>query len=605
MNKEEMEILGKENQNLMKLSRRDLPYAVSQKLTGGTTVSSTSMIAEKMGIKIFVTGGIGGVHQDVVNSMDISSDLTELAHTQITVISAGVKSILDIEKTLEYLETVGVCVVSFGQSKEFPAFFTSKSGYFAPYNVLNANDAAKLIVARDSINMRSAVLIAVPIPQEYDDKGQMIEDAIKKAVLEAKEKNVKGKDVTPFILKKVNDLTLGESLKSNILLIKNNAVIGSKIAIELHKIHSFKNSDVLEKNNKENILDYSHSVIKTQKSNKLVVIGGSVLDLVTTVLHSKIEHDGRSYSGKIQSSAGGVGRNIADCLSRLGKDPLLISTIGDDRNGKTILNQNTNMDVQGIRVLSGVPSAVYCAILNVNGQCLFGIKDMKAHDFIDMSHILKYKRSILESPLIVLDGNVPQNEICQVLQLCRMYNKPVWYEPTDIVQAKKPFLTEDWKSLTYSSPNYNELRMMYSCVSGKDLKSLESEEIERIPLETIIKCCIQLSEPLMHYLHTLIVTLGAKGVLVVTKSTNDEKFPIWNIRKSKVKPSVTHFPSEKCLSVVSVSGAGDCFAAATIASIIDECDRENCVRAGIRASILSLKSYQAVPNDMTSSILNR
>lgn len=289
LNKEEMEVLGNKCQNLMKISKRDLPYAISQKLTGGTTVSSTSMIAQKMGIKIFVTGGIGGVHRDVINSMDISSDLSELAHTQITVISAGIKSILDIGKTLEYLETMGVSVVSFGPSKEFPAFFTSRSGYFAPYNVLDANDAANLIVSRDAINMKSGILIAVPIPLEYNEKGQIIEDAIKEAVLEAKEKNIKGKDVTPYILGKVNELTSGESLKNNMILIKNNAVVGSKIALELNKIQLSTNIEESIKKNKEYISKYPHTIIKREKNDKIIVIGGSVLDLVTTVLHDKIE----------------------------------------------------------------------------------------------------------------------------------------------------------------------------------------------------------------------------------------------------------------------------------------------------------------------------
>ncbi|PKY39251.1 erwinia chrysanthemi IndA protein-like protein-like protein [Rhizophagus irregularis] len=223
-----LETLAQMGQKARKSSRRDLAYVVSQGLTGSTTVSGTMVIAHRAGIRVFVTGGIGGVHWGAEQSMDVSADLVELGRTPVAVVCAGVKSILDIEKTLEYLETQGVSVTTFGETRDFPAFFTPRSGCMSPSNLKTVKECAALIDANIQLQLNSGMLIAVPIPENEAADANKIQEALSIALAEAKE--ISGKDITPFLLKRINEITQGDSLKSNISLLKNNAKIGSQIA---------------------------------------------------------------------------------------------------------------------------------------------------------------------------------------------------------------------------------------------------------------------------------------------------------------------------------------------------------------------------------------
>ncbi|GAB2277057.1 hypothetical protein Dimus_011765 [Dionaea muscipula] len=232
---EELERLAKLGSQVQKAARRDIANIVAKAANGATTVSATMFLASLVGISVFVTGGIGGVHRHGEQTMDISSDLSELGRTPVAVISAGAKSILDIPRTLEYLETQGVCVAAYGTS-EFPAFFTEKSGCKVPCRVDSPEDCAKLIEANLKLNLRTGLLIAVPIPKEHAVSGSLIESAIQRALMDAKEKNITGSAETPFVLSRVNELTGGASLASNIALLMNNALVGSKIAVCLAQL---------------------------------------------------------------------------------------------------------------------------------------------------------------------------------------------------------------------------------------------------------------------------------------------------------------------------------------------------------------------------------
>ncbi|XP_058199216.1 pseudouridine-5'-phosphate glycosidase isoform X2 [Rhododendron vialii] len=229
---EELERLAIMGTKARKTARRDITYVVATRANGATTVSATMIFASMVGIHVFVTGGIGGVHRHGENTMDISSDLTELGRTPIAVISAGVKSILDIPRTLEYLETQGVCVAAY-QTDEFPAFFTETSGCKASCRIDTPEDSARLIVANMKLKLGTGILIAVPIPKEHSASGSLIESAIQKALNEARDKGITGNAETPFLLARVNELTGGASLSSNIALVKNNALVGAKIAVSL------------------------------------------------------------------------------------------------------------------------------------------------------------------------------------------------------------------------------------------------------------------------------------------------------------------------------------------------------------------------------------
>ena len=228
LNDEQMELLGN-SKDVQKVSLRDIPFVVSKKLHGATTVAATMRIAAMAGIKIFVTGGIGGVHRNAETTMDISADLTEMSQTNVAVISAGVKSILDIGLTLEYLETLGVPVVTF-RSEDFPSFYSRKSGYKSPMTLNEPIEIAELLKVKWAMGLNGSVLIANPIPSEKEFPFERMEMHINAALKSAKEKNIHGKETTPFILKFIADSTGGESLESNIALVFHNAELGAKIA---------------------------------------------------------------------------------------------------------------------------------------------------------------------------------------------------------------------------------------------------------------------------------------------------------------------------------------------------------------------------------------
>jgi pseudouridine-5'-phosphate glycosidase len=228
MSREQIETFGK-SKDVWKVSLRDLPYVLSQKLLGATTVAATMRIASMAGIKVFVTGGIGGVHRGAEHTMDISADLTEMAQTDVAIVSAGVKSILDIGLTLEYLETVGIPVVTFG-SDEFPSFYSHESGFKSPLRLDDPASIAEMLRTKWEIGLKGSVLIANPLSQEASIDRQEMESHIQEALAAAENAGVSGKEVTPFLLKYIADHTQGESLEANIALIRSNAALGAQIA---------------------------------------------------------------------------------------------------------------------------------------------------------------------------------------------------------------------------------------------------------------------------------------------------------------------------------------------------------------------------------------
>jgi len=222
--------------DVWKVSLRDMPYVISKNLYGATTVAATMRIASMAGIKVFVTGGIGGVHRDVNKSMDISADLTEMEQTSVAIVSAGIKSILDIGLTLEYLETKGISVVTIGQD-EFPSFYSRKSGFTSPLRLDSLDEVAAMLHTKWQMGLNGAVLIANPLPEDEEIFFEEMEVHIQKALHAAKEKKIAGKEVTPFLLQYIADHTKGESLEANIALIKNNAKAGAALAVAFSKYH--------------------------------------------------------------------------------------------------------------------------------------------------------------------------------------------------------------------------------------------------------------------------------------------------------------------------------------------------------------------------------
>jgi pseudouridine-5'-phosphate glycosidase len=225
---DEIEYMGKAEE-VVKVSRRDLPFVLARGGDGATTVAGTMIAASMAGIRVFVTGGIGGVHRGVSESFDISADLEEMKNTDVVVVCAGVKSILDIGKTLEYLETSGIPVISYGTS-EFPAFYSRESGYTTEYSMDTPEDIARMIRLKYQLGLKGGVLVACPIPEEDEIPLDKIESIIQLALDECETKGISGKRITPFLLDRVQQLTGGKSLEANIRLVLNNARIGAQIA---------------------------------------------------------------------------------------------------------------------------------------------------------------------------------------------------------------------------------------------------------------------------------------------------------------------------------------------------------------------------------------
>ncbi|KAM7057020.1 uncharacterized protein M8220_003282 isoform 4-T4 [Acridotheres tristis] len=538
---EELEFLAS-SKNAVKVSRRDFPFVLSQGLSGGTTVSGTMIAAHKAGIPVFVSGGIGGVHRDGENTLDVSADLTELGRTPVAVVAAGAKSILDIGRTLEYLETQGVCVAAFGESREFPAFFSRQSGFQAPYHVRDEEEAAKLIDSALGLGLGSGVLIAVPCPQERAAQGQAIEEAIQQALSQARSKGITGKEVTPFLLQKLVELTDGKSLDSNLALIQNNARVGSCIAVALSK---------LQKARRERNLPRPGDMTAPQP----VVIGGINVDFIAKAQNPDILGGGQTNAGRVRRTFGGVGRNLADCLSRLGQTPLLLSAVGKDEHLESVLHYCHHMDVSSILQLEGKSTATYCAVITSAGELSVGLGDMDIHHQITEHYVSQFKESLCQAPLVCMDGNVPLSTIQYVCQLAREHQ----------------------------------------------LAELPSR------LEDVVQAAVALACPLLAHLHCVVVTLGAHGVLLCGKSLGGSisLYPGAHEQTAAARLCAAHYPAIPIgrEEIVNVSGAGDSLMAGILAGMLAKHDTDTCVRMGLLAASLSLRSYEPIsPEISTSSV---
>lgn len=608
----------------MKVSRRDLAFALSKGVSGGTTVSGTMVAAYMAGISVFVTGGVGGVHYGASESFDVSADLTELGKTPVTVICAGIKSILDIGLTLEYLETQGVAVVTYGSNRDFPAFFSSKSGYQAPYNLETPLDVAAFIDRNLALGLNSGSVIGVPIPEESSIVGQEIEDAIQMALEESRSKKIIGKDVTPFILERVNQLTKGKSLEANISLIKNNAIVGAQIAAELSKIQKDDTQPIRTEyqgaKTSHHFSKHSNQVFSRRSTEKIytgrpVLVGACNFDLLAvTESHDVLAE--ATNKGKLYQTYGGVARNIAECLSRLDHDPLLISAVGVDSQGEMVMDRlrELEMDSRGILVTSEAPTASYSAIMNSSGELLLGVGDMDIHDHITPDYIRDFEDDIKRAPIVIVDGNLTTEAIESVLVMCKKHQIPVWYEPADISKARKPFTTEDYDSITYISPNKRELQGIHATIMKRQEGMLNFNtdgivDFKGPTEDQVIMLCIKMGRSVLSKIDCIVATLGEYGVLVLRNEHCDELFPLREQMSGRMVSgglvSATHYPSanEDILPkerIISVSGAGDCLAGVMIASMLRGYDPHACVKAGLKAAYLSLQSHEAVAEQIVA-----
>ncbi|KAG9015992.1 hypothetical protein FRB90_003912 [Tulasnella sp. 427] len=583
LDKENLERLGapRTGDTVYKVSRRDIAPVIALGKDGGTTISGTMILAALAGIRVFATGGLGGVHRGGEITWDVSADLTELGRTPVAVVAAGAKSILDIGRTLEYLETQGVTVATYGEQDDFPAFFTPSSGFKSPWRVNNPTDAAKIIHMSDQLGLSGGQFFGVPIPESHYAAGAAIQAAVDRAVRESEENgmSVRGKEVTPWLLNRVAELTRGESLKSNVALIENTALVGAQIAVELAKMSKSKSHHSTQ----------VHPVIPPPPATspaqpvaprnnppvlpapKLVIMGASAIDITSKAKQRAIES---TSPGVVDVTLGGVARNMAEAAHRRSGGPstMLVSPTGDDAFA-TLLKQQSEVEI-GMRVdgffvpqstESGSRRTPVCnLVLEQNGGLISGVADFNIVDQVLGKELISRLNQVAATvQLVALDANFTSAAIKEVVEHCNRRGHPVWFEPTSTAKCNRIFptlasllssdtLASPTSPIAYASPNTLELAKMYEHTKENELASSQrawerlssfglaanyrtaldqltarkaSLSNERtISLDFLSKEGIaQMAVHLLPYFQHLVVKCGDRGVLVamVVPSSSD------------------------------------------------------------------------------------
>ncbi|ETP38006.1 hypothetical protein F442_14254 [Phytophthora nicotianae P10297] len=610
-----------------KCSTRDIAAAVTdKKVVGATTVSSTMRIAHAAGIKVFVTGGIGGVHRFCEETMDISTDLMELSRTPVAVVCAGVKSILDIPRTLEFLETHSVPVIGY-KTDQFPAFFTQDSGEKAHLRRDTPQDIARLILESEALELPNGHIIAVPNPEPVP--SELINEAIELGLKEVADKNIHGQAVTPYLLKRVNEITQGVSLTSNIDLVNNNATVGSQIACALFALENGYVVDSLA----NSVVDYSLPDKKpssTSSGNRVLVVGGLVLDIISSSTSPLIR--GTSNIGTIKQSSGGVGRNIAECLHRLKLDPLLVSSIGSDASGSILLEnlKKLGMNTSGIRISDNLSTAVYSAVLDSTGDMDAAVADMSAFESIE-SKVISDK-AIDKAKLVIADGNLIPATIGDLFTRCVHLGVDTWFEPTSVQKAIRVVEGGGVSSMKYMSPNADELHAISNAIRQETELSAENnaaherfpltkesgiipqEEMERLKNDLITTLLAMADGDTKRPKHVM-VTLGKNGVLVASinmaadnlrEIVDDCDFDveIWGMHHVHGGHSVTmvHLPGIE-IPVKNCTGAGDSLVGGTVYGLLEGYDILQSCHMGMIAARKSLASEHAISPELAPQIL--
>ncbi|KAJ7900296.1 Indigoidine synthase A like protein-domain-containing protein [Mycena olivaceomarginata] len=648
------------NPRSVKISRRDIAPAIASKADGGTTICATLIFAALANIKVFATGGLGGVHRGAENSMDVSADLHELTRCPVGLVSAGVKSILDIGRTLEYLETLGVPVVSYSNTKDFPAFFSPRSGFQTPWNTNDPAVAARMLHAQWQLGLENGALFAVPIPEEYAEKGEIIQQAVNQAVLESEQNGMskRGKDVTPWLLSRVAELTNRGSIDSNIALLKHTARIGGQIAVQHQKLVDQTDSPTGKTYRSTVPLETEESSSST--SAKVLVVGCAAVDISAQSndmaraagLHS-------TSAGTVTMGLGGVGRNIAEACHRMGTPPLLVAGLGTDPWGR-LLREETKaigMRTDGFIDRSNERTAICNLFLDGSGDLVGGVADMDITHKLDVDLILE-QISRNSPEIVALDGNLSSETIQGIVGHCvqRKHSS----EPTSIAKSERiiPALEESLKgesgpAVSFFTPNLLELRHVHqkaredggltsspswwSAIDRLGLgeafrmdlgqlarrKVYDHDNVDALnpPLAFLVdEGVAQMAITLTPFFRHMFIKLGAKGVLGVMRlSGKDAEGWIHERSNPRRRYVVAHGDSETLILqhfpphptvVVNTTGAGDSFVGALLASlqthpnplgnptalvqVVDKCQK---------AASLTLQSHSSI-SPLLSTLVN-
>ena len=539
---------------------------------GATTVASTMRLAHLAGISTFVTGGTGGVHRGAAGaaaSMDVSADLAELARTPVVVVSAGVKSILDIKLTLEKLETLGVPAVAFG-TDEFPAFFSPTSGVASPLRVDSAQEMADAYLAGLDLDLPNGMLVAVP---NADPAGGAVEGAIQQALAEAADRGIEGRAVTPFILQRVAEMTGGDSLRSNMALVKNNARVGADIAVAIAERRSERAAGDMQYSFPSSP---SRDAYPDMPSSKVVVVGGAVVDMVARPADGSDLILGTSNPGVVVESDGGVGRNVAEVLGRLGAQPVLFTAVGDDSLGRAIAQRlEDECGVVGadatVNFVPGTSTATYLAVMNSIGDLHAAIADMSVSSSIPVP-----PEAVLKSAdIVVMDANAPVATLVETARLAFRSGAKVFFEPTSVPKAFELGREKDFLSyLSYAFPNVDELLAM-AMSDGWSVPDVDVREAAQDDMRIITIAAEELLGQMQPSGAHLIITMGKEGVLLASKASGD-------------KIAYRHFTAIDGIETKNSTGAGDTLCGAFVHALLEGKDEAEAVQVGMDAAVKSL-----------------
>lgn len=584
--KYDLEILAGKNKNInvIKASSRDLSFACTNKITAGTTVASTMILAHMAGIQVFATGGIGGVHRGAESTFDVSADLYELAKTPVTVVCAGVKSILDIPKTLEVLETNGVPVITF-KSDVFPAFFSTDSGCPASMNLPSAKNIAEVIHNHTNVlRLRSGIVVGVPNPDPMNSED--IEVTIKNAIDHAKQENVTGAKLTPYILAKLEKVTCGKSLEANISLVLNNAKIASEIAYELTQIQTSATNN------------FSSSSVRN--CYDFIGFGGAVFDIIampdSTLVHNT------SNPGSVKFGHGGVSRNICEAIARKNKNNKiigLVSVVANDKFGQDILRnlELCQINTSHVKVLNddkNIRTATYTAVHDNKGSLAVSIADMDIFMQIDENQIESAINNCNDDAVILLDGNLSEGTFQRVVNLATLRQLTLAFDATSDFKCILPLISNSLHKIHIIKPNISELAALVNkCIELQLIKCCTG--IKNALKNTVDNKCglsdIELLARKLFYFMIgtcstdtvrkkhLIVSMGAHGIMWIRYNGVSS---LNNLDDNCVL--VQSIPLSRKLSIRSdFNGAGDAFFAGVLHQLmLSQSISESSIKIGIK-----------------------
>lgn len=631
LNEKELERLAS-SRGTHKISRRDIPSAFAHAFNGGTTVAATMILAKKAGIKVFATGGLGGVHRGVAETWDISADLEELSKTPIAVVCSGPKSILDVPKTLEYLETKGVPVSTYGQ-KSVPGFFTRDSGVSSPYVFDSPEDAASVIKAGLDFGMQNGYVFCVPCPSHLSMPAPLVDRAIESALEQAALEGITGKATTPYLLEKIWQATGGNSVSTNIEFVKNNARVAAQIARSLAALEGSISIQIptrLEPRAKPPV----RTLQRSSEAPKVLAVGALAQDMTCTLEAENISVS--SYPGKISTTLGGAAHNVALSSAYGGVHTRLVSVIGEKESGEISRSLSPAIDASGVLVTES-RTARYISMNDSKGELIVACADMETiSSQLDLKH-LSTQLSLGGDGIIVFDGNLGKKQTQAILDFKSSGLK--LFEPTSVVKAARLAhqSLKVWPSpsVDIAFPNSLELMSMFEEFSFLEkfdvqnwfpiVDALPMDAVAEMKLDLFVNRCpgleniiqsglVQAAIHLLPYIPNLFVTMGSKGVISFqlieglkdrTGGDRDGVPSVYIIAKNRqFGLLIQHFKSEDISNdqVKSVNGAGDTFCGMICAQLAqtsnwlrdDGTSKRNAITRAQRAATLSLQTYDAV-----------